>query len=391
MDRDDSLPSPLRQEAGRLLRRAVRSVVAVLLGLATGPLLMLAALLALIRIRRPLAAVDRWDARRLERFARFVHQDPDGAALGPGRALLHGAGSTVLGLVMANLLQQLIVVTLGSLGQLLFGGEVVFVFEMWVVTQSALLVLLIYGPATFLACVGWAEVALWLQARLLRRWFPTMLRADALETRITRLVTTRRGVVVAIDDERRRIERDLHDGVQQNVVSLSVLIARARRSKDPERTAALLDQAHRQSQSLIDEVRQVAWRIHPTALDERGLASALAEVAETCPVPVQLDVQLEERLPGPVESAAYFVAREAVTNVVKHARAESIRIALWRTGAPRRRTLHLSVIDDGIGGADSEGGGLQGLARRVAALDGSVDVHSPPGGPTTITAELPYA
>src|SRR5699024_2582809 len=199
----------------------------------------------------------------------------------------------------------------------------------------------------------------WAQATVLRRW-TEVVREDALETRISRLLTTRRGVVLAIDDERRRIERDLHDGVQQNVVSLSVMLARARRAPDPARAAALLEQAHSQSQSLIEEVRQVAWRVYPSALDEHGLATALGDVASSSPVPTRLD----EELPRAVESAAYFVVREAVNNVVKHAGATQVAVRLVSAGAPGQRLLTVTIRDDGAGGADPEGGGLQGLARR---------------------------
>src|SRR5699024_7926426 len=225
-------------------------------------------------------------------------------------------------------------------------------------------------------------------ATVLRRW-TEVVREDALETRISRLLTTRRGVVLAIDDERRRIERDLHDGVQQNVVSLSVMLARARRAPDPARAAALLEQAHSQSQSLIEEVRQVAWRVYPSALDEHGLATALGDVASSSPVPTRLDLRIDEELPRAVESAAYFVVREAVNNVVKHAGATQVAVRLVSAGAPGQRLLTVTIRDDGAGGADPEGGGLQGLARRVAALDGTVRVDSPHGGPTVITAELP--
>jgi signal transduction histidine kinase len=234
----------------------------------------------------------------------------------------------------------------------------------------------------------YAEGVAWVLTALLGRWTP-VAREDALEPRLHQLLTTRRGVVLAIDDERRRIERDLHDGVQQNVVSLSVTLARARRAEDPQRSAQLLGQAHSQSQALIEEVRQVAWRVYPTALDEHGLASALEGVAGTSPVPVDLVTEVEETLPPAVESAAYFVVREAVTNVVKHAGATGARVEVRTDAARGRRLLRLAVRDDGVGGADPEGGGLQGLARRVAALDGSLDVDSPPGGPTVITAEIP--
>jgi len=249
-------------------------------------------------------------------------------------------------------------------------------------------VLLIFGTSSLLAAALFAEAAAWLQSALLRRW-TSVSREDALETRISRLLTTRRGVVLAIDDERRRIERDLHDGVQQNVVSLSVTLARARRMSDPQRARELLDQAHAQSQSLIEEVRQVAWRVYPNALDEHGLATALGDVAAASPLPVHLDHRVEGEIPRAVESAAYFVVREAVNNVVKHARATEVHLQLMVEGSPGRRSLRVSIRDDGVGGADPEGGGLQGLARRVAALDGTVKVDSPLGGPTVITAELP--
>src|SRR5699024_3338346 len=141
---------------------------------------------------------------------------------------------------------------------------------------------------------------------------------------------------------------------------------------------------------LIEEVRQVAWRVYPNALDEHGLASAIDEVAATSPLPVQVDHRAQDDLPQAVQSAAYFVAREALTNIVKHAGASSARISLSTQEHSGRRLLHLEVHDDGTGGADPEGGGLQGLARRVAALDGSVHVSSPPGGPTVTTTEIPY-
>src|SRR5690606_30017227 len=265
---------------------------------------------------------------------------------------------------------------------------VVFEFSLWVISRPALPVLLIFGTSSLLAAAVFAELAAWAQALLLRRW-TSVAREDALETRISRLLTTRRGVVLAIDDERRRIERDLHDGVQQNVVSLSVTLARARRTPDADRARELLDQAHAQSQSLIEEVRQVAWQVYPNALDEHGLATALGDVADASPLPVHLEHAVSGELPRAVESAAYFVVREAVNNVVKHAAASEVRIMLEERGTEERRTLVVSIRDDGIGGADPEGGGLQGLARRVAALDGTVSVDSPVGGPTIITAEVP--
>jgi signal transduction histidine kinase len=378
----------LPREPTRLARRSVRHVLGTLLGLLLGPLLVLTALLLLVRWRGPFRRVRRWELRRLERFYRFRLEDDGARFLGGRRSLLLGPLSALLGYVMGDLLLLVAAVVLGSTTQTLVGHSVRIEFDLWVISQPAPAVLLIFGSSSLLAAAVYAEFALWLQAALLGRW-TTVKREDALETRIGRLLTTRRGVVVAIDDERRRIERDLHDGVQQNVVSLSVTLARARRATDPERSAELLEQAHTQSQALIEEVRQVAWRIYPTALDEHGLASALDGVAATSQVPIQVEAQLDGELPQAVESAVYFVAREAVTNVVKHARASGIRIRVATIGGSARRMVHLSVQDDGVGGADPEGGGLQGLARRVAALDGTVTVNSPVGGPTVITAEIP--
>lgn len=213
--------------------------------------------------------------------------------------------------------------------------------------------------------------------------------ADELAREVDELHSTLQDVVRAVDAERRRIERDLHDGVQQNVVSLSLVLARARRADDPQRSAALLEQAHGQSQALIEEVRQVAWRVYPTALDEHGLVSALEGVAASSPLPVRLATGIEHSLPPAVESAAYFVVREAVTNVVKHAAASEVLVEVGTAERQGSALLRLTVRDDGVGGADPEGGGLQGLARRAAALDGTLEVRSPRGGPTVISAELP--
>ena len=386
------LPDPSRlslpREPVRLLRRGVRHVVGALLGLVLGALLLLTIPLLLVRWRRPFRAVRRWESGRLDRFYRFRLGTSPEEFLVPRRAALHALLAGVLGYIMADLLLLVAAIVLGSLIQTIIVEPVVFEFSLWVISRPALPVLLIFGTSSLLAAAVFAELAAWAQALLLRRW-TSVAREDALETRISRLLTTRRGVVLAIDDERRRIERDLHDGVQQNVVSLSVTLARARRTPDADRARELLDQAHAQSQSLIEEVRQVAWQVYPNAQDEHGLATALGDVADASPLPVHLEHAVSGELPRAVESAAYFVVREAVNNVVKHAAASEVRIMLEERGTEERRTLVVSIRDDGIGGADPEGGGLQGLARRVAALDGTVSVDSPVGGPTIITAEVP--
>jgi signal transduction histidine kinase len=223
-----------------------------------------------------------------------------------------------------------------------------------------------------------------LERRLARRFLgpsPT----ERLERRIAELAATRAGVVAAVDQERRRIERDLHDGVQQRLVNLAMLIGRARRGRSPELLDELLDQAHLEARGALDDLREVAWRVHPTALDALGLQDALAAVAERAGIPVKVCYALAERPPSAVETAAYFVVSEGVTNAVKHAQAEKITVGVRRAGA----MIVVRVHDDGLGGADPAGGGLSGLARRVAALDGRFRVDSPHGGPTTLTAELP--
>lgn len=216
-----------------------------------------------------------------------------------------------------------------------------------------------------------------------RRLAARMLGPDPTETlrrRIDELAESRAGIVAAVDSERRRIERDLHDGLQQRLVALSMLIGRSLRGR-PE----LLQQAHQEAQRALAELREVAWRVYPSGLDSLGLGEALAGVAERSSVPVTVDCRLPERPPMAVETAAYFVVCEAVTNAAKHSGAAAITVEVHKEGA----AVLVRVRDDGVGGARPSGGGLSGLARRVAALDGRFEVDSPAGGPTTVTAVLP--
>ncbi|MEW9551513.1 sensor histidine kinase [Nonomuraea sp. NPDC050783] len=203
---------------------------------------------------------------------------------------------------------------------------------------------------------------------------------EALRRRITELAESRAGVLAAVDAERRRIERDLHDGLQQRLVALSMLAGRARRGR-PE----LLAQVHEQAQQALAELREVAWRAYPSALDALGLADALAGMAERAGIPVKVVCELSARPPAAVETVSYFVASEAVTNAAKHSGATAVTVEVREHGT----MIAVNVHDDGMGGADPAGGGLSGLARRVAALDGGFTVTSPPGGPTVIRAELP--
>ncbi|GAB2486834.1 sensor histidine kinase [Nocardiopsis aegyptia] len=208
---------------------------------------------------------------------------------------------------------------------------------------------------------------------------------DLLHRRIDELTRTRSGIVRAVDEERRRIERDLHDGVQQRVVALAMLLGRAQRGRDPERAAHLVRQAHTESRLLVDELREVAWRVYPAALDTLGLEAALTEAAERTPLRTTVRYDLAADPPPETATAVYFAAREAITNAVKHADADEVFVDVRRSPAG----VELVVRDDGRGGADPDGGGLTGLARRVRALDGTLGLDSPEGGPTTVRVSLP--
>ncbi|WP_406202359.1 MULTISPECIES: sensor histidine kinase [unclassified Streptomyces] len=213
---------------------------------------------------------------------------------------------------------------------------------------------------------------------------------ELLRRRVGELAETRAGVMQAVHDERRRIERDLHDGVQQRLVALGMLLGRARRATDPAKADALLRQAHEESAHALTELRETAWRLYPAALDERGLAAALEGLAERSVLPVEVTYDLGGTPPPvPVQTVAYFVAAEAVTNTLKHSGAT--RAAIRVTG--RHDGIVIHIEDNGTGGAPHRPttGGLLGLSRRIAALDGHLTIHSPPGGPTLITAELPCA
>jgi signal transduction histidine kinase len=214
-------------------------------------------------------------------------------------------------------------------------------------------------------------------------------RGEALELRVEALARSRAEVVAATDAERRRIERDLHDGAQRRLVSLAMQLGMARASLGDDVPASLrqvIEQAHDEATEALAELRQLVRGLHPAVLDDRGLDAALSGIAATAPLPVRLRVDVPGRCAPGVEAVAYFVVSEALTNVAKHAGASQAQVAVERVGD----RLHVVVSDDGRGGASPEGGtGLQGLAQRAAAVDGTLTVQSPPGGPTTITVELP--
>ena len=192
-------------------------------------------------------------------------------------------------------------------------------------------------------------------------------------------------LVAATDAERRRLERDLHDGAQQRLVSLALTLRLARRRADGE-LAGLLEEAATELQQATDELRELARGIHPAVLTDRGLGAAIDALAARSPVPVRVDEVPAERLPGAVESAAYFLVAEALTNVTRYAGASEATVSVQR----RNGHVTVAVADDGVGGADADAGtGLRGLADRIGALGGTVEVTSPPGAGTVVRAELP--
>ncbi len=211
------------------------------------------------------------------------------------------------------------------------------------------------------------------------------LAAQALANASAReeLAASRARIVAAGDNERRRLERNLHDGAQQRLVSLALMLRLAARrhpdDDDLERAGEELSQA-------LQELRELARGIHPAVLTERGLEPAVRAVADRAPLPVELTVDFDERLPGPAEAAAYYVVSEALTNVAKYAEATHVRIHISRTSSGAQ----IEVVDDGIGGADADHGtGLRGLADRVEALGGRLSIDSPRGTGTTLRADIP--
>jgi signal transduction histidine kinase len=216
------------------------------------------------------------------------------------------------------------------------------------------------------------------------------LAAD-LRARVEELRSSRERLVRAGLDERRRLERDLHDGAQQRLVSLRLAlgIARERAEADPAGARTLVEGALEELDRALADLRELARGIHPAVLTDHGLEPALSALADRAPLPVHVEAgDALERLPGAVESAAYFTVAEALTNVAKYARAHEASVMVVR----RNGHALIEVRDDGIGGADpARGSGLSGLADRVAALGGRLEVDSPAGGGTLVRAEIPCA
>ncbi|MEO3822852.1 histidine kinase [Actinomadura sp. B10D3] len=214
--------------------------------------------------------------------------------------------------------------------------------------------------------------------------------AERLTERVDALTRSRVGVVDAHGTELQRIERDLHDGTQARLVTIAMQLGIARESltDDPDAVGPLIQQAHETAEEAMAELRAVLRTIYPPILADRGLDGALASLAARSDVPVRIELADPGPLPASVEAVAYYVIAEALTNMTKHAAATRATVRVERTGD----VLSIEVTDDGRGGADeARGTGITGMRRRVAALDGTVRLDSPPGGPTTLAVRVPCA
>jgi signal transduction histidine kinase len=246
------------------------------------------------------------------------------------------------------------------------------------------------GLVTFF-CAPWvAHVAARLDVTLAEALLAPS-RSEQLARRVATLSESRADLIDAADAERRRIERDLHDGTQQRLVSLAMNLGLARTTltEVPESVRETIEQAHDEAKLALAELRDVVRGMHPAVLDDLGLDAALSGIAARSPVPVRLLVELPRRPPRNVEAVAYFVVAEALTNAAKHAQATRVDMVVESTADG---ILRIIVSDDGRGGADpTRGTGLRGLRQRVGSVDGTLSIDSPEGGPTLIVVELPCA
>jgi signal transduction histidine kinase len=214
-----------------------------------------------------------------------------------------------------------------------------------------------------------------------------LTRGKKQDARVEELTQSRAGAVEAAESQLRRIERDLHDGAQARLVALGMNIGLAEQqlAKDPEKAQEHLAEARKAAGAALQELRDLARGIHPPILADRGLEAAIRALAAHAAVPVSVDVELTERPAATVETAAYFVAAEGLANALKHAQASRIDIGVHE----RADAVVVRVLDDGRGGVSEANGGLHGLRQRVEALDGSLRIASPDGGPTVVEAVLP--
>lgn len=389
----------------RCTRTALWGALVGLVALFTVPVLLLVAVLWVLRIGEPLVApMHRWirwlaDIER-QRLRGLGHDVPDGQSLDGvgewvaarrelGWVLLHGTWGLILGAVVL---------------QLLLLGVHDLTYPLWWELAGHGEQQLLNGivpahtsrAAAFGPVIGVAALAVWFVGtpQLLGWQCLPGLRllglppgAD-LSRRVAELTATRAAALDAHAVELRRIERALHDGAQNRIVGVAVLIGAARREleRDPARSEQILVRAQDTTEEALAELRAVVRTILPPVLENRGLEGALSALAADCPVPCTVRIDVAARCPASVEATAYFVVAEALTNVARHSHAEHAEVDVSLDDT----VLHVRVGDDGVGGSDpADGSGLAGIFRRVEALDGRTTLTSPAGGPTRIEVELP--
>ncbi|MER5281001.1 sensor domain-containing protein [Streptomyces sp. NPDC002809] len=424
----DPPPSPgLRQALGQRgyvrtawpWRAALYLLTSVPLGLATLTALLLLAvagsaltviligiplLLTLVLAGIPLAALERRRLRLLDpRPVAAAHREPDGTGLPSWlrTRLQERATWRELGyaLLFALVLWPLEAVVMGTAllvcGGLIAapamlaasGGEEARVLKVWLIDTyppafAALLAGLVLIPLFAYPLGAFAAGRAMLTRQLLSA------PEAGVDSRLRELGRSRIRLVDAFEAERRRIERDLHDGAQQRLVALSMTLGLARLESPAEPLAGLLAKAHKEAGVALVEIRELIQGIHPQVLTDRGLQAAVEDVADRSVVPVEVDFDLPDRPSRTVETAVYFAVCEALANVAKHSGAGSARV----TGRTERGRLVVEVSDDGVGGAGTgRGTGLQGVADRVSVLDGHLLVSSPPGGPTVFRLQVPMS
>ncbi|MEV0747437.1 sensor domain-containing protein [Streptomyces sp. NPDC050273] len=361
-------------------------------------------LLTLVLAGIPLAALERHRLRLLDpRPLAPAHREPDGTGLSAWlrtrlqeRATWRELGYALLFALVLWPLEALAVGTvLVVCGGLMVapvmlaasGGEEARVLKIWLIHSYPPACAALLAGLVLLPLFAYPLGVLAAGRAVLTRQLLSAPEAG-LDSRLRELGRSRMRLVDAFEAERRRIERDLHDGAQQRLVALSMTLGLARLENPAEPLAGLLTKAHEEAGVALVEIRELIRGIHPQVLTDRGLQAAVEDVADRSVVPVDMDFDLPDRLPQAVETAVYFAVCEALANVAKHSGAVHARVS----GRTERGRLVVEVWDDGTGGADTrDGTGLQGVADRISVLDGHLLVSSPPGGPTVLRLQVPLS
>lgn len=379
------------------------------LGAVTWPVDLVFSVVSLLRGPTPIGPVQSLVAWHRRRTVRFLGWTDDGVVLTSPRAARYLFGRVGVGLVgtlVLGLLAYGMFAVVAGLASWLFDVRLTVdeAFQGDGLSTAGLLGMIPVGAILlYLDLMGLIGVAL-LDRSAAARWLAPS-RSERLEAEVESLTVSRADLLAALDAERGRIERDLHDGVQQRAVALGLLVNRARRAVGSSSSdSLLLEQAAREAELLVTDLRDVAWRVRPTTLDTHGLAPVLAELVSRAEPPTALEWDSPERLPPSVETTIYYVVSEALTNVAKHSSATEaeVRVAVGRAPAfdpasvgragrdPDAENVRVTITDNGTGGAlPHPGHGLAGLTSRVATAGGTLTVDSPPGGPTKIEVTLP--